>query len=702
MNFLYGLYLAGIAAVSLPILFHMIRRTPRGRMPFSTTMFLDPSPPRITRRSRVEHWPLLILRGLALTLIALAFARPFLRQFLQTEQPPEDGTRVLVLVDTSASMQRDGMWEQAVDKVSTLIDNLEDADDVALVTFNSRPQTRLSFEEWNTLEPGARDEVFQARLEQISPEFGNTQLGAALIHAVEELDRQSKESGEATAKSIVLISDVQSGSQLDALKTYEWPKDIDVRLERIQATVPGNATLSLMGDTSGAGTVDVRRLRIYNAADSETEQLEISWLNKNNQPVGEPRSVYVAPGRSKTVRVPAPPGDLAVDRLQISGDSHEFDNTIYVNETGPQEVFVHFWGTDQSNDPESLRFYLERAFPDTRRRRVRIIAANTNGNESTREPLTNEVRLLIATNEIAPDRLKAVKAYLTEGGTLLYVASETGAQESLAELLDAPEIQVTNAKVNDYAMMTDVDFAHPVFAAFADTKYADFTRIHVWNHRSLKIAGLPDMRVLARFDDGDPAIVEQSVGKGRALIFASGWQPKDSQLALSTKFVPLLNSILEIGAPRFDAQSQYFVGDVVPVETFDSDHTDAARFIGPDETETLVAPDETSFTATASPGIYTVASATGAPRFAVNLQPRESRTDPMPDTQLESAGVRLHKKTLAQDIDAAGAAALQRQLRSQELESRQKFWRWLIMGAIAFLLIETWLAGSLANRQAPT
>ena len=38
MSLLAPLFIAGLAAVSLPVLFHMIRRTPRGRIPFSTLM----------------------------------------------------------------------------------------------------------------------------------------------------------------------------------------------------------------------------------------------------------------------------------------------------------------------------------------------------------------------------------------------------------------------------------------------------------------------------------------------------------------------------------------------------------------------------------------------------------------------------------------------------------------------------------------
>ena len=49
MGVLAPLYLAGLAALSLPLILHLVRRTPRGRQEFSSLMFLLPSPPRLTR-----------------------------------------------------------------------------------------------------------------------------------------------------------------------------------------------------------------------------------------------------------------------------------------------------------------------------------------------------------------------------------------------------------------------------------------------------------------------------------------------------------------------------------------------------------------------------------------------------------------------------------------------------------------------------
>ena len=69
MSMLTPLYALGLLAVSLPIIFHLIRRQPRGQFEFSSLMFLSPSPPRIAKRSRLDHLLLLLLRGLALSLL---------------------------------------------------------------------------------------------------------------------------------------------------------------------------------------------------------------------------------------------------------------------------------------------------------------------------------------------------------------------------------------------------------------------------------------------------------------------------------------------------------------------------------------------------------------------------------------------------------------------------------------------------------
>jgi hypothetical protein len=100
------------------------------------------------------------------------------------------------------------------------------------------------------------------------------------------------------------------------------------------------------------------------------------------------------------------------------------------------------------------------------------------------------------------------------------------------------------------------------------------------------------------------------------------------------------------------------------------------------------------FSQTVLPGIYTVAHSGGTSRFSVNIDPAESRTAPLPIAALRVFGIPILKLG---ERAAANRVEEQRQLLAQELEGRQKVWRWLIVAAIGVLLCETWLAGRRAR-----
>ena len=76
MSFLAPTFLLGALAIGLPVVFHLIRRSTKERRVFSSLMFLLPSPPQMSRRSRLEHLLLLLLRCAAIVLLATAFRAP--------------------------------------------------------------------------------------------------------------------------------------------------------------------------------------------------------------------------------------------------------------------------------------------------------------------------------------------------------------------------------------------------------------------------------------------------------------------------------------------------------------------------------------------------------------------------------------------------------------------------------------------------
>ena len=235
-------------------------------------------------------------------------------------------------------------------------------------------------------------------------------------------------------------------------------------------------------------------------------------------------------------------------------------------------------------------------------------------------------------------------------------------------------------------LLGEIKFSHPLFAPFASPRYNDFTKIHFWKHRSVTLKEEGQTRVVARFDNGEPAVLTRHLGSGQVIALTSGWHPEDSQLALSSKFVPMIGALVEMACGENETIESATIHQQVflPVNVNGDE-----RFVTPPNDQQVRIPNDlSSFTETNQPGIYRVKSGSTESRFAVNLSPAESNTAPLNLEQLEQRGVRF-----GADLTRTERIDRERQQRDTELENRQKVWRWLIVAALALLILETWWAG---------
>jgi hypothetical protein len=677
----------------LPIVFHLIRRSSKEQMPFSSLMFLQPTPPRVTKRNRLEHILLLLLRALVICLLALAFARPFLQQPLTAPLPAQGGRKIILLLDTSASMRREGLWAAALARAGDILTKTTAADQVAVFTFDRQARPFISFEQWSAMAQTERGALAAKQLTELKPGWASTHLGKALISAAEAFTEADKQGQNVGARRIVLVTDFQEGSRLDGLQGYDWPRGVEVQLESIRPQKPTNAGLQWVMDAEDAAkpaTNFAPRLRVSNSSNAKREQFRLQWEGVIG---AAPLDIYVPPGQSRIVAAPLLPTGAAGQRLALTGDDDDFDNSVYIVEPKPEQIRVVLVGDQTDKDPAQLSFYLRRAFQQTRQREVQLRFLPA-ADPSLSEELA-QARLLIATGRLADSQVAAIQPFLAGGGTALFVLKNSAEAESIGRLLGVDGVTATEAVSANYAMLGVIDFESPLFAPFADPRYNDFTKIHFWKYRRLETGRLPGARVLARFDGGDAAWLEIPRGKGRLLVLTSGWQPSDSQLALSSKFVPLLYSMLDLAGGIRSPLAQVFVGDPVNLAGLAAAGTAQPITVRkPDTTQVQLAPGETSFAPTDLPGIYQATAGDRSVRFAVNLEAAESRTGPLPFDELERLKVPLKPRA----VDITKQVEQKRHLHNSELEDQQKLWRWLTVAAIVLLVVETWLAGWLTRR----
>ncbi len=671
MSWVAPLYLAGLLAVAAPIVFHLWRRTPQGRREFPTLMFLRPSPPRMTRLSKIEHWLLLCLRALAVLLIALAFSRPVWRIPSVTPTAQDDSEYLAILIDVSGSMERTGLLDQLRATVRKKLESLPDPIIPALFAFDDRWVPLVTFEESEALQPPVRKALLLERLSDRKTTPHGTDLGEALVRTAQAL--QEAQSGRVVPRPqrIWLVSDLQAGSRLAALRAFDWPGDIPVEAEILRPKEATNAGVQLVAAALDAADQRLR-VRVTNDATSLEQRFALHWgASAKSETTGELiTELLVPPGQSRVVALPEPNDPAAGQLVELRGDAHPFDNRLWLPRRTPRPVTVLYSGTDAADDPQGLRFYLEQALGANPLYQVTLA-----GPEATTLP-----ELIIAS------RPSALTGVLGSHQRVILVPETAAALQELVEAATGQVVAANEATGQDYALWSAIDFESPWFAPFAEAQFADFSGIHFWKHRRIRepIAGSP--RTLVRFDDNDPAILEWTLESRKVWLFTSGWQPADSQLSRSTKFVPLVWRMLEHALGDRPSVSATTIGEPLPVALLDQ----AATIKQPDGQSVNWEP-ASPLPQAEQAGLYEMQSGTERATVAVNLPPEESRTDPLQPEQLEAYGVRWSEQAQRPTATAPTATQL-RQQQLRELEERQQLWRWGVLAALGFLALESWAA----------
>ncbi len=679
MLWLFPFYLLGAAAIIAPILLHLRRRPPQDRVEFSSLLFLDAQTPVPVSKRRLENWLLLLLRCLALILLALMFARPFLRSESAASTSPDRAT--LILIDRSASMRRDDLWKRALDEAKRTAQSAKLSDRVALAVFDQNLTPLWTFEEDRT-SPALRTTEFPTRLAAHSPSWSATHLDRALIDAVALFDTNTA----SLKKHILLITDLQEGTHLDALRTIAWPADLRLQVHRLDPANPDNLSLALAASESTTDTpvrpdasantqASTIRTRLANTRDSHLRDFTLAW---KDAPKSDSITAQLQTGASRILT--APPNSTNATTLTLTGDTQDFDNHLFIAPPQPRTVRIHLLGDATTRDEAaSPLYYLSRALQPTTTLAPALAA-------DKKLPAQNPDIIFLSGATTNAETNTALRDFLTQGGFLVHVIASPTDATLIKALTGLNDLTITDGDTtDDYRMLGEVNTAHPLLKPFADPRLRDFTKLRFWHHRHITFKDDPTKKLetLASFDNGHPAILTARIGKGTLILLASGWHPGDSQFALSTKFVPLLYGWLAAAGFSHDPAASLIVGDALPL-----DATQAHTITDPDNKTHTLKPGQT-FT-TELIGLHTIATASRKQTVAVNLPPDEGRVLPLEPQKLADYGIKL---AAAVDLDATTASADQQRLSATETEQRQRSWWWILLTLLAVLLLETWFAG---------
>jgi hypothetical protein len=672
MAFLLPLFLAGLAALAVPVFIHLIQREKNQIIAFPSLMFVRRVPYESVRRRKIRHWLLLAMRLAALALIIGAFARPFVRG---SAAALSGGAReVVVLVDRSYSMGYGDRWTRAQTEARRIIDGLGQGDRASLVFFGTAAEVTLQ-----SVDDRAR---LHAAIASATPGAEATRLSPALKVAgtiVAESTRPRRE--------VILISDFQKNA---------WAPNDDDRL-------PGGATFTPIAITD----TETRNLSVTPAAvrrarfeGQERATITAGVTNRGSEPATGVALTLEVDGRAvETVRVTAaaqasasatfapititPAPARAVIRL--ADDALAADNAFHfvLAPTRPVPVLL-VAPTSRGGDDT----YLRRALAIGESPRFDVTATTV---DALTEATLSGARVVIVHDAPLADPAAArLKAFAEQGGGVLVLAGARAGWSDTAGFPAAITTPVDRSR-GDTGRLGGIEFGHAVFAPFRAPRSGDFSTVRVYGYR--RLTPLPGTQVLARFDDGLPALVTGAAGRGRITVWASSVDLTWNDLALKPVFLPFVHQLVRTLGGFEERPTSLTVGQVATPDT-PADAARARLVVAPDGTRTpLEAARGDAFEVT-RPGFYEVRSVANDAQpgtyVAGNVDISESDLASVDPTAVTTA-------VTGATGDGESAVATGAPPRDEVTEQSQRLWWYMLLAGMLLLVAESVVASRMST-----
>jgi len=614
--------LAGLAALTVPIAVHLLRSRRFRRVDLGSLRFLRQAIQETARWQRLREKLLLLARLLAVALLTLLFARPY---FPQRTAAADAAVDTVVLLDRSGSTRGQSLGSSAAKRLAqearSLVAALPDSASMTLAEFSD---TVRSTEEFGDEVPG-----------------GATDYAGALRWAADRL-RLSP----APHKEIMLVTDLQA-SGLPEAPIADWPAEIPVRV--VALPLPGKHNLA------------IRQVRCRTPYAEEKVVVDV-WLERSGDCPRGDTTVTLQLAGGETLRQTVPwereqvefEWPLGKERLlrgevRVAGDDAwpEDDARAFAFLVHAPYRVVLVDGEPGKTPYESETYFLDMA--------LAAAADRLAGSPFAPEVRTSlgslrDVRAVALCNvrSLAGDETERLKAFVEGGGGLVYFLGDRCEPWHYQRLRDAKLFPATlkTGSLPVPRLVANWDATHPALAAFAQRdRGGDLSRIVF--RQALGLVPTEGTSVLAKLDDGSPAILAAASGQGRIVVVGNPADREWTDWPTERIFLPVAHELFNWTVRRGDEDK--------PVQT---------RVQGMAEAASL--------------GIHE-----GTLLTVVVPASRESRIATVPEAQF--------RERLGIGPPPAESAFDDRELPAKR-ERRGEFWPWLALGLLALLIAENVLA----------
>lgn len=689
IGFLAPLFILGLGALVVPVLVHLIQRDRKETVQFPSLMFLEKVPYRSTRRQTIRHWTLFLVRSLAVALLALAFARPLFQGDRVAGAADRGPREVVVLLDASYSMAAADRFDQARTAAAEIFTGLRPDDRASLIQFDEDARgVRRSESDAN---------VLIGDLEALEVGSEGTRYGPAL-----RLAQTILETTDQPVREVHLISDFQerAWSGREELALPEGTEVIAVPIGEGEVSNVAVAGVTFRRDSRQERERVTASARLVNLGTTPLNAVPVQ-LNLGDRtlqtvstdlaPAGESGSTQVVEFEPFTVSAVDTRGSVSVEADALPADdqfhfvlSPESGLSVLIVEPGRRRQDVSLYLTRALEIGETPGFRVQV------RRDDRLSAADI-----------RSASVVIFNGAGLPAGLTGeLRTHVAGGGGLLVALDEGSTWPADAADLLPATIGAPRNRSGGALGWVDVD--HPAFETLAVG--ADFAAARVFRYRAVEPDSLSE--VLARFDDGAPALLERrGVDEGRVMMWTSATDTYWNDLAIQPVYLPFMQRIVAYLAGVEGAEPWHSVGASVDLAALwegsvgrSLENGESWLVAGPvgDPVDIDPGSDGGAFVRLDHQGVYEVRPArTGATGrwLAANSDRSESNLRALDPAELTAS-------VLANTSGAQGVTTATAGVRAEDRERRQSVWWYLMAVVFGLLMVDTVLGNRLSRRPA--
>jgi hypothetical protein len=555
MGFLSPWFLAGIAAVGLPLWIHLLKRHKTDPRMFPSLMLFEKRETSSVKHRRLDYILLFILRTLMIILLALLFANPFIRR---SASASEGNHLTLVAVDNSFSMRAGSRLQQAKDEAQSVLNSLKPGGQVQVLALGSQVQSLT--------QPTTDLAEARAAVNSIQPSDGRSSFG--------ELARYTR----TLAESVKIPVDLHLMSDLQ--KTAMPPGFGDLRLD------PGTTLFAhQIGQPAPNWTVEnvVAPRRVYDPKRVRLQAIVAGF----GAPAAKRTVTLLLNGKSaqtKTVDVPAN-GRAQVEFLGLDAPYGFSRGEVRIDSADALAADDRFAFAVERTDPRKVLFvddgrktiaqvYFRAALdasPDA------AFTMETNrAEQAASQQLSNYAVVVLSDLGSMPAGFEdSLKKYVSGGGSVLIALGPSSAVLPRVPVLDEPLQPPAYAgrEGERFFTVSEVDTGHPVMRSVERFEGVKF-------YQALKVTPSKS-KVLARLNDGTPLVLERQIGEGKILVFTSTFDKLANDLPLHAAWVPFVQqSAAYLGGGGAEQPVNLAVDSYVELRT--GDKGAAAEVLGPD------------------------------------------------------------------------------------------------------------------------